>query len=157
MRAVSTVLDATLCLLLVTASALTLAGTPAKPTTNPGPDAADQTAAMLATSTAQVTYRVGDDRRTAHDTLAGLLASAVVRDDQPIRSTNFTRAVTAMASRALRRRDVDVQVIAREKADLDSTDSERVVAGTPPPPHTDVHAAAFAVRNVTLTVRVWSS
>ncbi|NHN58059.1 MULTISPECIES: hypothetical protein [Halorussus] len=183
MRAVSTVLDAALCLLLVSASALTLAGTPTGPSTAADPDTADEAAELLATSTARVTYEAdGADteaamgaesgstarNRTVHDTLAGLLASAATADatgsraPPAARSTadaiSFVRAVTARVDRALRRLDGGVQVIAQRNASaLSGTPHGRVVAGDAPPPEADVHAARFAVRGVRLTVRTWSA
>jgi hypothetical protein len=162
-RAISTVLDASLCLLLVTASVLTLVGTPvvresgpSADTSDRGPQTADQTAETLATSTARVTYRVGDRNRTVHDTLAGLLASAVLADPTATSTPAFTAAVTERVVHVVRRAEVGVQVIARPTAADASTDN-RVVAGAPPPPAVDVHAAAFAVRRVRLIVRTWRS
>jgi hypothetical protein len=183
MRAVSTVLDASLCLLLVTASALTLVGTPlaseAGPDSNPNPDTADETAEVLTTTTARVTYAVGDHNRTAHDTLAGLLAAAALADAKTADatladseeastavsqsgSTTFQRAVTAKVGRVLRRADVPlrgpdvgVQVVADSNPGRDALGS-RIVAGEPPPSTADVHAARVEVRRVRLTVRTWS-
>lgn len=166
MRAISTVLDASLCLLLVSASALTLAATPPGAgdagTAATDPDTADETAELLATSTALVTYDAGFRNRTAHDTLAGLLASAAVADAGPASRDEFVQAVRQRVGRAVRRRAVGVQVVARRnrsksRASKSNTAQEgRVVAGDAPPPDADVHAAAFAVRQVRLTVRTWS-
>lgn len=176
MRAVSTVLDAALCLLLISASALTLAGTPTGPPTATDPDTADEAAELLATSTARVTYRAGGtgqgsettSTRTVHDTLAGLLASAVTADDtgssrspraEPTgAATGFVQAVTSRVERALRQIDDDLQVVARRNAsDATAAPGSRVVAGDAPPPDADVHSAAFALRGVRLTVRTWSA
>lgn len=168
MRAISTVLDASLCLLLVTASALTLVGTPLASETNP--DAADETVEALTTTTARVTYAVGEqDRsthqeRTVHDTLAGLLAATVLADanesttafQRNATSTAFQQAVTARVTRAVRRPDVGVQVIARPRGDDQSASGNRVTAGENPPPDVDLHAAAVEVLAVRLTVRTWS-
>ncbi|MFC4449313.1 DUF7284 family protein [Halorussus aquaticus] len=181
MRAISTVLDASLCLLLVSASALTLAATPPGPggagTAATDPDTADESAELLATSTALVTYDAGSRNRTAHDTLAGLLASAAVADAGPASHHGFVRAVRERVGRAVRRRAVGVQVVARANESTSRTVSTatastpsatptastsnvthegRVVAGDAPPPDADVHAAGFAVRQVRLTVRTWS-
>lgn len=162
MRAISTVLDASLCLLLVTASALTLAGTPGQQATNP--DGADEVAEVLATSTARVEYRTAAGRdRTVHDTLAGLLAAAVARENVDTRqgSTDFVRAVTEKVERALGRADRDVQVVARPKSESapasGATTEDRVVVGDAPPPEADLHAAGFEVRRVRVTVRTWSA
>lgn len=171
MRAVSTVLDVSLCLLFVTASALTLVGTPLADRSNPdaAPDTADQTAEILTTTTASVSYGVGDRNRTAHDTLAGLLASAALADDSSASAIEFRSAVIERVRRALRDSEVGVQVIAdstpesqsmpnldsRSVPSSDSTPDETLVVGTPPP-NADVHAATVRVRGVRLTVRTWS-
>ena len=176
MRAISTVLDVSLCLLLVSASALTLAGTPLQdrrsgPPT--APDSADEAATLLATSTASVTYRPSDSatasarNRTVHDTLAGLLASASATKAESESATDFVRATTATVGRALRRAGIRAQVVARPSelqssaphsptSKSNSDRSGRVVAGPAPPPDADVYAAAVAVREVRLTVRTWS-
>ncbi len=168
MRAVSTVLDVSLCLLLVSASALTLATTPAREDATDGtaPEVADETADLLATSTATVTYRSTSPsasaersaasaatprNRTAHDTLAGLLASAVAAKSSR-NATAFVGAVTTRVGRTLRRADIRAQVVAHGSPG----DSTRVVAGREPPPDADVSAAAVAVRGVTVSVRTWS-
>ncbi|WP_137283345.1 DUF7284 family protein [Halorussus salinisoli] len=179
MRAISTVLDVSLCLLLVSASALTLAGTPSAGTplasesgATLGPDTADEIAEQLAASTARVTYDAGNRTRTAHDTLAGLLASAAVADARRTARTGFVQAATTRVGRAVRRRAVrqaatqhaavrnpavGVQVVARRSSSTaNSTTRGRVVAGDTPPPAADVHAATFEVRGVELTVRTWS-
>ncbi|WP_135851651.1 DUF7284 family protein [Halorussus salinus] len=179
MRAISTVLDVSLCLLLVSASAVTLAGTPAgekRPERAVAPEEADRTAALLATSTASVTYRSPSSfsppasaersaasaakhrNRTVHDTLAGLLASAV-RAKASRNATAFLRAVTTRVGRTLRRADIRARVVARPAFASSSTPTDRparVAAGPAPPPDADVSAAAFAVRGVTVSVRTWS-
>jgi hypothetical protein len=182
-RAISTVLDVSLCLLLISASAVSLAGTPIRDR-NSGPataaDSADETATLLATSTASVTYRPSNSatadirNRTVHDTLAGLLASAVAAKANAESATDFVRAATATVGRTLRRAGINAQVVARRSASstsrpnsftshsnrstslTNSASSERVVAGRTPPPDADVYAAALAVREVRLTVRTWS-
>jgi hypothetical protein len=163
-RAVSTVLDASLCLLLVSASAVTLAGTPTGNSIRAGsnsaidPDTADRTAELLATSTARVSYPVADDsRRTTHNTLAGLLASAT-RADVRGTSDEFVRAVIEEINRTLRRHtatEIDVQVIASRVGD--GANTGRITAGKSPPPTADVHAARFELRETRLAVRTWSS
>ncbi|WP_135825605.1 DUF7284 family protein [Halorussus ruber] len=168
MRAISTVLDASLCLLLVSASAMTLAGTPARdaetgvgPDSATGPDSADETAELVATSTARVTYEEDHEAtKTIHDTLAGLLASALradARQDARTNATDFTRAVADEVTATLRRYtspDLGVQVVASE-ARVGSSD--RISAGSEPPPEIDVHAARFALRETRFTVRTWSA
>lgn len=170
MRAISTVLDASLCLLLVSASAVTLAGTPTSDSSaglgsagreSVGPDTADQTAELVATSTARVTYESDDDAaKITHDTLAGLLASAAHADARG-RSLDFVRSVTAEVNRTLRRytsANVGVRVVARRAEQAEnSAGGNRITAGTAPPPTTDVHAARLRLRETQFTVRTWSA
>jgi len=164
MRAVSTVLDVSLCLLFVTASALTLVGTPVADRSNPdsAPDIADEVAEVLTTATASVSYGVGDRNRTAHDTLAGLLASAALADANSASALEFRSVTTQRVTRALGAFDVAVQVVADPTPvgdSISSADSARdgiFVVGTPPPPNADVHAARVPVRGVKFTVRTWS-
>lgn len=170
MRAISTVLDASLCLLLVSASAITLAGTPTSDSSvglgtadedHVGPDTADQTAELLARSTARVTYEAADNStKISHDTLAGLFSSAAHADARG-RSSDFVLAVAAKVNHTLRRHasaDVGVQVVARraERAEH-SAGGNRITAGEFPPPTTDVHAARLRLRGTQLTVRTWSA
>jgi hypothetical protein len=162
-RAISTVLDASLCLLLVSASAVTLAGTPATdagtgfgPDAAIDPDSADQTAELVATSTARVTYEGDHDAtKTVHDTLAGLLTSALRAD-----ATDFARAVADEVTTTLRRYtspDLGAQVVASEAGTESNESSDRISAGSAPPPETDVHAARFALSETRFTVRTWSA
>lgn len=160
MRAVSTVLDVSLCLLFVTASALTLVGTPLVDRSSPeaGPDSADEAAEVLTTTTASVTYGSGDRNRTAHDTLSGLLASAVLADTDSASAIEFRSAVTSRVGRALRDLDVDAQVVADPVAESRPAPvpESPLTVGTEPPSNADVHAATVAVRGARLTVRTWS-
>lgn len=166
-RAVSTVLDASLCLLLVSASVVTLVEVPTAERggrdANADADAADETAELLATTTAQVTYEAGDENRTAHDTLAGLLATAAAvasrpaSDSQGISVEHFERAVTERVNRTLRRFGGDAQVVVRSgPTTRDDPPGGRVVAGRRPPPNVDVHSAVFSVSSARLTIRTWS-
>lgn len=147
MRAVSTVIDVSVCLLLVSASVLTLVGTPTGCPVDP--DVADERAETLTTSTARVSYAVGDGRRSLHDTLAGLLAGAAVASAGVVRpnegSAAFQRAVTDRVNRTLRRFESGVQVTVTWRPVADSTLGGRVVAGDRPPPDADLHAATVVV------------
>ena len=164
-RAVSTVLDASLCLLLVSASVVTLVGVPTDDEGDPNADAdaADEAAELLATTTAQVTYEADDENRTAHDTLAGLLAAAAAvsgrpaSDSQEVTVERFERAVTERVNRTLRRFGGDAQVVVRSESTVrDDSPARRVVAGRRPPADADVHSAVFSVSSARLTVRTWS-
>ncbi|WP_227355314.1 DUF7284 family protein [Haladaptatus salinisoli] len=161
MRAISTVLDATLCLLLVSASAFVLAG--AEPSRD-APDArtAESTADVLATSTARVNYTIPSEsrslRRTTHDTLAGLLAdaavaNATVRDVELARtSDDFERAV-ARRVRGRLSDSTNVQVVARWEPYRNAHLRGRFVVGGSPPPKSTVHAAVVSVPSGLPTVR----
>jgi hypothetical protein len=173
MRAVSTVLDVSLCLLFVAASALTLVGTPVADQSSPeaGPDSADESVEVLTTTTASVSYGVGDRNRTAHDTLAGLLATAALADARRASVVEFRDAVADRVTHALGHLDANSLVVAdpspesdsipsadsswTDSADGDATLADPVAVGTPPPPDADVHAATVRVRAVRLTVRTW--
>lgn len=145
-RGVSTVLDASLCLLLITASALTLAGGPhtggfhaGRPHAGgadraaTGPASADRAAAVVATSTARVTYAVDGRPRTAHDTLAGLLASAAragaLADRHGGSNASFVNAVIGRVERALRRIDHRTSAVARWSGTHGESATTRVAAG----------------------------
>ena len=166
-RAVSTVLDTSLCLLLVSASVVTLVGIPTDDEgdsdSDADADAADETAELLATTTAQVTYGAGDENWTAQNTLAGLLATAAAvqsrpaSDSQGISAERFERAVTERVNRTLRRFGGDAQVVVQsEPPARDDSPGGRVVAGRRPPADADVHSAVFSVSSARLTVRTWS-
>lgn len=75
-RGVSTVLDVAVCLMLVGAAVATLTAAPPAGESADRPDA-DRTASLLATVTTSVPI---DTDRTAHDTVAGHLATATVAD-----------------------------------------------------------------------------
>ncbi|WP_135807293.1 DUF7284 family protein [Halorussus marinus] len=153
-RGISTVLDASVCLLLVSASALALVGIPADES---DPDRADEAAETLASSTARVSY--DDGSRTAHGTLAGLLAATAVRnatlgESRLLADTGLARAVTERVERSLGRVEYHrVQVIARWEPFPSASLRGRVAAGPTPPPGVDVHAAAFSVSSGLPSVR----
>ncbi|WP_157971559.1 DUF7284 family protein [Halorussus litoreus] len=165
-RGVSTLLDATLCLLLVSASAMTLASALHESESEQELDAesADQTAELLTTSTARVTYSAGDRTRTAHDTLAGLLASAVRTDvraaapgEPTTANSTFVEAVAQRLNRTLRRTEASVEVVARWPVGRNATTESGIVVGDRPPRDAAVHAAGFVAREVRFTVRTWSA
>ncbi|WP_440008820.1 DUF7284 family protein [Halomicrococcus sp. SG-WS-1] len=156
MRAVSTALDATLCLLLVSAAALTLVHADAPD--RAAPDPAESVATTLTTATAQVNYTLSTAdgrryRRSAHDTVAGLAAACAAGDvavadaERARRTGGFERAL----DRKLRRFDVAsdrtrrVQVVARWEPYPDASVAGRCVLGPSPPPDADVHAASVTL------------
>lgn len=166
-RGVSTVLDVALCLVLVGAAVVTVAGVHA-PAPDPAGRAADETAALLASTTATVDYSLSgaaarsDDpafprtsgpgfERTAHGSLGSLLAEAALRnisrDGQSITplGSAFTDAVRSAVAPVLVGDGWRAQVVARwvpyEDADLRGV----VTVGRPPPSNADVHVATLSV------------
>lgn len=150
----SAALDACLCLLLVSAAAVTVTSID-----EPGPertgDRADSVAETLSVETAQVAYTlrpVDSERtdaspeyeRTAHGTLASLLARATVStvhvDGEPLTRTRegFLTAVLAVVrDRLPARTQVVVEFSPYPGAHL----GHDVTVGPTPPPDADVHAA----------------
>lgn len=176
MRGISTVVDATVFLLLVGGAIATLvAGTGTIPSeggnpTEPGNPAAED-ARLLATTTATVNYSVapatqpsGDGvsfhrtdgpsfERTAHGTLASLLADAAVgnvtRGDEQLTHAGdeFERKLSSTIRHRLGRRGVQTSVeVAWEPypgAPLDG----QIRVGDDPPRDVDVHSATLAVES----------
>jgi hypothetical protein len=153
-RGVSTVLDAALCLLLVSGAVATLAHVPTDPEPS-RPDTADETADRLGASTARVNYALatpdGDVERSAHGTLAELLADAAVAN-ATLRSRalsndsdTFERQVVAVVDRAVARPNVTVMVRATWEPYPGSPVGGTVTSGGAPPPNADVHVATLSV------------
>jgi hypothetical protein len=168
MRAISTVVDTTLFLLLLGGAAATLvvgtAGVGPPPSVG---SAADETATLLATTTATVDYeltptntdsdgisydgRAGQFDRTAHGTTAGLLATATRTGAQvdgerlvPA-SGGFERAVRNETRRTVSGRETAVSVTAVWEPYADAPMSHRIHVGPEPPAIADVHAARLTV------------
>lgn len=170
MRAISTVVDVTLCLLLLSAAVLALTLPPSE---SPPERTVDDTASVLATTTATVEYRLsaealdaagpdGDrtvseattDRpawlgqRQRHGTIAGLLARAAVSnatsEGRPLapEATPFREAVRNESAAVLPERTA---VRARWEPYPDAPVSGQVVVGDAPPPGVDVQTAALTV------------
>lgn len=143
-RAVSTVLDVSVCLLLVGAATLTLS---TAPTAGPDPATgrAEELATTLAGSTATVTYRAGGRRRTARGTYAGLLADAARTDARDALGREAFRAAVVESTRpVLGGEGWRAQVIVAWRP-YEGADAGRVVVGESPPPSADVHAATTLV------------
>lgn len=161
----STVLDAAVCLLMVSGAVLAVTGAGAP--SAPGVDRADATAETLATATASVNYTLAPGARRARDTgvafprtsgpafertdhgsLAGLLAEAAVGsptvDGTPLTHTHDD---FASAVRAAVRSEVggDVQVVAVWRPYPDASVGGRVAVGSRPPPGATVHAATLSL------------
>ena len=141
-RAVSTVLDVSVCLLLVGAAVATLAL---------APNAADRPAApdgdVAASTVATVTTTVpAGDRRSVHDTLAGHLATAAVADARldgdRVVETTYPGAVADETAAVT---DLRTYVTARWEPYPDAPIGGSVDAGTRPPPNADVAARTLTV------------
>jgi hypothetical protein len=173
----SAVLDVTLCLLFVSAAAVTLVAVPGDAGGDGDGDRADVVATTLTTSTATVNYSLApgardaeeDDlasfpttsgaefERSTHGTLAGLLADAAVGtttvDGEQLTHTDdgFRDAV-----RARLRQDVAdgrVQLLAHWMPYRGSHLRGGVTVGPSPPPDAAVHAATVSVPSGLSTAR----
>ncbi|WP_162991540.1 DUF7284 family protein [Halostella salina] len=153
-RAVSTVVDAALCLLLVTGAVATLAYVPSDPDPTRA-TAADETADALGASTARVNYTLAVDGneldRSAQGTLAELLADAAVANatvrGRPISpaSDRYVDRATAVVADAVDRPNASVAVRAVWIPYPGSPVRGEVTAGDPPPRGADVHVATLTV------------
>lgn len=159
-RGVSTVLDATFCLLLVSAAALTVATADTARFAGAVDHDHDRNrdeavAETLATATATVRYDLGTDRRTGatvervrHGTLAELLAAAaratVAVDGRGLdpHGERFAAAVRAVVAPVL---DGRTQVVAVWTPYPGAHVRGRVAVGPTPPPDASVHAATLTV------------
>lgn len=176
-RAISTVLDVSLCLVLVSASVLTVVQAPSERPLEEE-DGVGATATMLSTTTAQVNYSLapGANRanegagtfprtegeafeRTAHGTLAGLLADAVmanvtVQDEKLTHfDDEFQRSVSEAVRRTTDRQTENVHIVARWQPYPDSHIAARVSVGERPLPTADVHAAKLTAPSGVSSVR----
>ncbi|NHN47449.1 hypothetical protein G9464_07550 [Halostella sp. JP-L12] len=153
-RAVSTVVDAALCLLLVSGAVATLVALPEEPEPSRA-DAADDAANAVGASTARVNYTLAagdrDLERSAHGTLAEHLADAAVANasvrGRPLSnaSDGFERAATALVAAELARPNGSVAVRARWEPYPDAPIGGEASAGVAPPPGADVHVATLTV------------
>ena len=141
-RAVSTVLDVAVCLLLVGAAVATLATAPPATGGSGAPDAAPA-ASGLATVTASVP--AAGDRRV-HDTLAGHLGDAAVVDARldgaALVATGYPGAVAEEVEASTADR---THVTARWEPYPGAPLAGAVTAGEPPPPGADVAATRLTV------------
>lgn len=138
-RGVSAAVDAALCLLLISASVLTL--------TAVSPPAPDETtdvrrgAELLGSTTATVAH--GD--RVARGTLAALLADAAVLDARGEARPAYRAGVENATRRALSGLAGEVQVRVRWGPGPDDPAAGTVVVGDAPPRDADVRAARLSV------------
>jgi hypothetical protein len=157
----STVLDGLLCLLLVSAAVVTVTtATPREPT---GEGRASDVASTLATTTASVNYTLtprfettrvdapseAASNRTAHGTLAELLAQAAVarltvgNERLSYARDGFEHAVVRAVKGAVRANHTQIIVVWRPYPE--SSVVGRLVIGDQPPPDRPVHAATVEV------------
>jgi len=146
-RAVSTVVDTLLFLLLVSAAALVVT----EPVAGPADIPAGDTAEVVATSTTTVEYGSGDEqvvRRRARGTYAGLLARAAVAnatlDGEQLAPAGppFAASVREETEAVL---GANAQVSARWAPYPGAPVAGRVTVGPDPPPGADLHVARFRV------------
>ena len=147
-------LDACLCLLLVSAAAVTVTSVNEPGSERTG-DRADSVAETLSVETAQISYTlrpVDSERtdaspayeRTAHGTLVSLLARATVStvqvDDEPLTRTRdgFLTAVLAVVRERLPAR---TQVVVEFSPYPGAHLGRDIAVGPTPPPNADIHAA----------------
>lgn len=146
-RAISTVLDVAVFSLLVAAAVGTLVV--AEPPTETE-TSADETAEVVASSTAAVEYELDGKRRQAHGTIGTLLARGAVAgatlDGQPLSSASEAfRGTVRSETRARLGSANRTQVVARWMPYRDAPMQGRVVVGSEPPPGVDVHTATLTV------------
>ncbi|WP_124194614.1 DUF7284 family protein [Natrarchaeobius chitinivorans] len=169
-RAVSTVVDVSLCLLCITASIGVIAVFLAEDLDRHDPQIADETAQTIATSTTTVEYSIqsverhddtgvfddaqyDDDRyeRVKHGPLAQLLASAAIAslhlDGEPLSyaGTEFREAVDVSVGSELIGANDNVHVLATWEPYEDASIRGETVAGDRPPTDADVSTATFTV------------
>lgn len=143
-RALSTVLDVCLALLLVGAAVLTLVSAPT-PGIDPSAGRAEEVATTLAGSTATVRYDDGGSTRTIHGTRAGLLADAAVSNRTPASGRSLRSAVSNATRPVIVGRGWRGQVVAIWRPFEGANDVARVRVGAAPPDGVDVHTATVAV------------
>lgn len=148
-RAISTVVDVSLAILLVSAAAVALVAIPSDDPAPPDPDAAART--VLA-STATVEYGPADGQTTT-GRVSTLLAQAAVAADRGTAS-GFVAAVERAADGVARATGGRVEVVATAGA------ATLRVGTRPPPGAAAVTATTHAVdangTTVSVTVRTWS-
>jgi hypothetical protein len=148
----STVLDGVLCLLLISGAVVTV--TTATPREATGEGRAPEVSSTLATTTASVNYTLepatdASFDRTAHGTLAELLARAAVSritvGDHRVSHARdgLGRAVTSAVEGVIRENHTRVTAVWRPYPG--ASIEGRVAVGARPPPDVPVHAATMTV------------
>ncbi|KTG09712.1 hypothetical protein AUR64_08710 [Haloprofundus marisrubri] len=166
----STVLDAALCLLLVSAAAVTLASVPSDSPELATDTDASQVAETLSTSTAEIGYtlapgarRANDSERFpvtdglvferyAHGTLAQLLAESTLATptvgDERLTHTgdDFQQQARAAVAQSIPPR---THIVADWRPHPGSSVGSKTTVGEAPPPSADVHVAVLTVPTAT--------
>jgi hypothetical protein len=147
MRAISTVLDVSVCLLLVSAAVGTLVLTTPLQDSETG---AGETAELLASTTLSVEYDLRGERRQAHGTAGTLLARAAVANASTdgLALSPASDSFRDTVRRAVRQRLAApnrTQVLARWRPYRGAALNGTVTVGQSPPPETDVHSATVTV------------
>jgi hypothetical protein len=162
-RALSSTLDVSVCLLLITASAVTLANAPPTTDRESTPDA-DATLEVVATTTAWIDYSMPDGSRrkgegvaeltrsnwSAHGTLAGLLAATAISNasihGQSVRAgSSFQEAVDERTRQTIRRLGGRMQLLVHWQPYPGSHVRGATAVGRSPPRSADVYAAHIFV------------
>jgi hypothetical protein len=147
MRAVSTVLDVAVFLLLVSAAIGTLVYAP--PPVADSHSARD-TAALIATTTATVEYEMGDRHRRGHGTIGTLLARGALANltlhDRPIPPlTESFRGTVRTETRDVLKRPNNTQVVARWRPYRGAPIWGSITVGESPPAGVDVAVAKMMI------------
>lgn len=138
----STLLDVTVCLLLVGVAVGTVGGPLPSPVADPATtDRADRVASVLATATTNVSVHATGETRRSHGTLAGLLARATVLSAVDSHAP-FVDAVRDRVAAALPPR---TQVVARWEPTRASPVRGELTVGDAPPAGASVHTATLSV------------
>jgi len=148
-RALSTVVDVSLALLLVSAAVVTMVAIPTNDARPPDPDAAART--VLA-STTTATYGAPDDQATVSGRVSTLVAEAAVAADRGS-DPAFVDAVAVAVDRVLARTDAEVELVA-------TAGDATLRVGPRPPASTSVASVTHRVdgpnATATVTVKTWS-
>ncbi|MFB6120695.1 MAG: hypothetical protein ABEJ68_06215 [Halobacteriaceae archaeon] len=140
-RGVSAAVDAALCLLLVSASVLTL--TAVSPPGPAGETEVRRGAELLGATTATVSY--ADGSRVARGTVAALLADAAVLTARAGRHPEFVAGVKNSTRRALAGLPGEMAVRVRWRPTPGAPVAGRLSVGERPPANVDVRAAEFTI------------
>jgi len=147
-RGVSTVVDVSLAILLVSAAAVALVTIPTDSPQPPDPDATARTV-LASTATASVDQ---DDGRVASGRVSTLLAHAAVAADRDANPA-FVAAVERAVDDVVEDADARIELVA-------TADDATLRVGSRPPPDAAVAATTQAVptneTTVAVTVRTWS-